>query len=109
MDEPEDNFFPALAEKELKEGTMKLIWVEGTPILFIKQFGKIFAIDNRCPHQGCSFSSGTLDAKMIVCPCHEWRFDLETGEYENEPLMKLKKYDWKIESGKIYVKLDEDM
>jgi nitrite reductase/ring-hydroxylating ferredoxin subunit len=106
MDEMED-FFPALEEKELKEGTMKLVSVEGTPILLIKQFGQIFAIDNRCPHQGCGFSGGNLDGAVIICPCHEWRFDLRTGEYQDDPAMRLKKYDLKIESGKIWIRLEE--
>ena len=106
--ETTDGFVPVLEEKELQEGKMKRLSVEGTPVLFIKQQGKIFVIDNRCPHQGCGFSGGTLDGLVIVCPCHDWRFNLETGEYEEEPLMKLKKFDWKVESGKIWVKLEED-
>jgi len=103
-----DEFVPVLEEKELKEGEMKLISVEGMPVLFIKQSGKIFVIDNRCPHMGCGFSGGTLDGLVIVCPCHDWRFDLETGEYEDAPSMKLISYKWKIKAGKIWVKLDED-
>ena len=106
MDETE-NFFPALEEKELKDGTMKLVSVEGTPILFIKQSGQIFAIDNRCPHQGCGFSGGTLDGLVIVCPCHEWRFDLTTGEYDKEPAITLTQYEWKIVDGKIWVRLED--
>lgn len=102
-----DGFVAVLDEKELQEGKMKRVSVEGTPVLFIKQQGKIFAIDNRCPHQGCAFSNGTLDGVMIVCPCHEWRFNLETGEYEDEPLVKLTKFEWKVESGKIWVKLED--
>jgi nitrite reductase/ring-hydroxylating ferredoxin subunit len=43
-----------------------------------------------------------------VCPCHDWRFNLETSEYEEEPGFKLTKYEWKIKSGKILVKLEED-
>lgn len=106
MKEMED-FFPALDEKELKEGTMKLVSVEGTPILFIKRFGEIFAIDNRCPHQGCGFSGGALDGGVIVCPCHDWRFDLKTGKYEEEPAFNLTKYEWKIKDGKIWIKLED--
>ncbi len=102
-----DDFVPLLEEKELQEGTMKLIRVEGLPILLIKQSGQIFAIDDRCPHMGCALSGGTLDDNVIICPCHDWRFNLKTGEYEDEPSMKLTFYEWKIESGKIWVKLDE--
>jgi len=102
-----ENFFPALDENELKEGTMKLVSVEGTPILLIKQNGKIFAIDNRCPHQSCGFSGGALDGEVVICPCHEWRFNLESGEYEEEPAFKLTKYEWIIKDEKIWVKLED--
>ena len=103
-----DDFVPVLEEKELQEGKMKLVSVDGLPVLLIKQSGKIFAIDNRCPHMGCRLSDGTLDGEIIVCPCHDWRFNLKTGEYDDEPSIKLKTYEWKIESGKIWVKLDEE-
>jgi nitrite reductase/ring-hydroxylating ferredoxin subunit len=103
----EEDFVPVLDDNELPDGTMKLVKFEGLPLLLIKQQGKIFVIDNRCPHQGCGFSGGTLDGMCIICPCHDWCFNLETGEYIVEPLIKLKKFDWKIEAGKIWVKLDE--
>ena len=103
-----NGFVLVIEEKELQEGKMKRLSVNGTPVLLIKQQGKIFAIDNRCPHQACSLSNGTLEGLVIICPCHDWRFNLETGEYEDDPLLKLNMFDWKIESGKIWVKLEED-
>ena len=103
-----DDFVPVLEEKYLEEGAMKLVSVEGSPVLLIKQSGQIFAIDNRCPHMGCCFSGGTLDGFLIVCPCHDWRFDLKTGEYQDEPSIKLTKYDLKIKSGKIWIRLEEE-
>jgi 3-phenylpropionate/trans-cinnamate dioxygenase ferredoxin subunit len=101
-------FVPVLDEKELVEGKMKLVSVEGTPILFIKKLGEIFVMNNRCPHMACGLSGGTLDGLVIVCPCHDWRFDLITGEYEEGPGFKLTKYDLKIKSGKIWIKIEED-
>ncbi len=100
-------FVPVLDEKELAEGKMKLAHVRGTPVLLIKQQGRIFAIDNRCPHQSCALSGGALDGLVMICPCHDWRFNLETGEYEEEPSFVLVKYEWKVEAGKIWVKLPE--
>ncbi|MCW4005226.1 MAG: Rieske (2Fe-2S) protein [Candidatus Bathyarchaeota archaeon] len=104
----DDMFFPALDESELTEGSMKLVRVDGEPVLLIRTKGKIYAIDNRCPHMSCGFSGGALDGDVIICPCHDWRFNLETSEYEEDPDMKLLKYEWKIKAGKIYVKLDEE-
>jgi len=103
-----DNFIPVLEEKELQEGTMKLMKVEGLPVLLIKQLGQIYAIDNRCPHMACGFSGGSLDGSVIICPCHDWRFNLKTGEYEDDTSMTLKNYEWKIKSGKIWVKVEDE-
>jgi 3-phenylpropionate/trans-cinnamate dioxygenase ferredoxin subunit len=57
---------------------------------------------------GCKFSGGSIDGDFVVCPCHEWRFNLETGEYENDPEYVLATYQFKINDGKIWVKLEED-
>ena len=107
MSEEIEGYYFAIEEKEVQEGAMKKVTVEGTPIVFIKLKGRIFAINNRCPHMACELSGGSLDGDMVVCPCHDWRFNLETGEYEENPWFKLTKYEYKIKSGKILVKLDE--
>ena len=57
---------------------------------------------------GCAFSGGTLEGFLIVCPCHDWRFDLKTGEYQDEPSIKLTRYEWKIEAEKIWIKIEEE-
>lgn len=106
MTKDTEEYFPAMEEKDLKEGTMKQRSIEGVPILIIKQQGKIFVIDDRCPHMGCRLSSGKLEGIEVVCPCHEWRFNLNTGEYQDEPAIKVIQYQWKIQLGKILVKID---
>ncbi len=107
MAENLEGFYPGIEDKDLKDGTMKMLSIEGTPILFIRQKGKIFVFDNRCPHQNCGLSGGKLDGLCLFCPCHDWCFDLETGEYKEEPFYKLKTFEWKIHEGKIWVKLDD--
>lgn len=103
----QDEFVPVLDENALEEGSMKLVNVEGIPVLLAKVSGKIFAVDNRCPHQSCSLSNGSLEGNVVICPCHGWRFDLTTGEYEEAEEITLTKYEWKTESGKIWVKVQE--
>jgi nitrite reductase/ring-hydroxylating ferredoxin subunit len=103
----ETDFYFALKEDELLEDTMKLVSVEGTPVLLIRQSGKIYVIDNRCPHLGCGFNGGTLEGKTIICPCHDWRFNLETGEYEDGKWLKLHSFEWKLKNGEILVKIYE--
>ena len=103
-----NSFIAVLEEKELQEGAMKLVRIQGLPILLIKQEGQIYVIDNRCPHMGCGFSGGALDCNVIICPFHDWRFNLKTGEYEADPEFKITSFEWKIENGKIWVKTEEE-
>jgi nitrite reductase/ring-hydroxylating ferredoxin subunit len=102
------DYVPLVDEKALEEGKMKLVNYEGTPVLFIKQNGKLYVIDDRCPHMGCRFSGGELDDCTVVCPCHDWRFNLKTGNYEKSATYKLVMYPFKVEGGKVWVKIEEE-
>lgn len=105
----DEGYSPVLDSKELEEGKMKAVRIEGKPVLFIKQKGKIYVIDDRCPHMGCKFSGGSIDGDIVVCPCHEWRFNLITGEYEEDANYMLTTYPFKVLDGKIWVKFEEDL
>ncbi len=104
----DDNFVFALDEAALEEGKMKPLRLNGIPVLLIKQNGKVYVIDDRCPHMGCKFSGGSLDGDVVICPCHDWRFNLVTGEYEEESDYKLVTYPFRVKDGKIWVKVEED-
>lgn len=41
--------------------------------------GEIYAIDNICPHQGASLGLGEIKGEEIICPLHQWRFNVKTG------------------------------
>jgi nitrite reductase/ring-hydroxylating ferredoxin subunit len=40
--------------------------------------GQFRAFSTRCPHQGCAVTS--VQAGFIVCPCHNSRFAVATGD-----------------------------
>ena len=43
--------------------------------------GELFAVSRRCRHQLADLSEGSLDADgCLVCPWHQSRFDVRTGE-----------------------------
>jgi len=47
--------------------------------------GRIFAVDNRCPHKGGPLADGIVSGTTIVCPLHAWKMSLETGEGVSGP------------------------
>lgn len=50
-------------------------------ILLIADGDRLFAVNNRCPHEGYPLSEGTLGpACTLTCNWHNWKFDLASGE-----------------------------
>ena len=40
---------------------------------------EVFAVLNRCPHQGGPLSEGLVYGRTVACPLHNWCMDLATG------------------------------
>ncbi|NYG56557.1 Rieske 2Fe-2S domain-containing protein [Nocardioides perillae] len=48
--------------------------------------GELFAVSRRCRHQLADLSEGHVDADgCLVCPWHQSRYDVETGEMVQGP------------------------
>jgi nitrite reductase (NADH) small subunit len=43
------------------------------------------ALDNVCPHRGGPLAEGFIEHGKIVCPWHQWEFDLATGQATHSP------------------------
>ncbi|MBV8095290.1 MAG: Rieske (2Fe-2S) protein [Acetobacteraceae bacterium] len=49
------------------------------PILVVYDRGRVFALDNRCPHMGFPLERGSVEDGILTCHWHHARFDLESG------------------------------
>ena len=70
----------------------------------------IFAIDAMCPHAGANLAKGVVCSGAVSCPVHHWRFRLSDGVYldANEPRFNARTYAVRVESGVVWVELDEE-
>jgi nitrite reductase/ring-hydroxylating ferredoxin subunit len=60
--------------------------VDGDELVLASLDGAWFAVEDRCSHAGCPFSSeASLEGTTIVCNCHGSEFDLATGEVRRGP------------------------
>jgi nitrite reductase/ring-hydroxylating ferredoxin subunit len=64
---------------------------------------RVFAVDNRCPHEGYPLAEGKVDgACVLTCNWHNWKFRLEDGEC----LLggdHVRSYAAKVEDGHVWV------
>lgn len=64
---------------EITDGDMKVVEVGGEEIALCRVGGKVYAISNRCTHDGGSLGQGETMGYLIECPRHGSRFDVRTG------------------------------
>jgi nitrite reductase/ring-hydroxylating ferredoxin subunit len=79
MDVPNQEFALAGSLDELKQKGRLVMHGHHRPILVIYDRGRVFALDNRCPHMGFPLDRGSVDDGILTCHWHHARFDLASG------------------------------
>jgi nitrite reductase/ring-hydroxylating ferredoxin subunit len=79
MDAPNREFALAGTLEELKAKGRLVVHGSHRPILVVYDRGRVFALDNRCPHMGFPLDRGSVEAGILTCHWHHARFDLESG------------------------------
>ena len=79
MNSPITSFVRAGSLEELKAKGRLLVRGAHRPILVIHDRGRVFALDNRCPHMGFPLDRGSVEDGILTCHWHHARFDLASG------------------------------
>jgi 3-phenylpropionate/trans-cinnamate dioxygenase ferredoxin subunit len=102
---------------EVPPGECLIITVAGRSVGIFNVEGRLFAIRNRCPHQGAELCRGAVvgavessspgdfavntQKPLVRCPWHGWEFDLETGQSWFDPQRtRIRSYAVGVVSGK---------
>jgi len=79
--------------------------VENIAIALFYVDGKVFALADICVHKGSHLSQGLVFKGRVVCPGHQWAFDLTTGWADQwakcQPVFPVR-----VEGDVVYVKLE---
>lgn len=102
---------------ELPPGTRKIVEVAGRQVGVFNVGGELFALRNRCPHQGGPLCEGRLAGRVEVeapgleihysrageilrCPWHSWEYDIRTGQSWFDPgQVRVRAYEVAVEPG----------
>ena len=79
MDAPSREFVLAGSLEELKAKGRLVLHGSHRPILVLYDRGRVFALDNRCPHMGFPLERGSVEDGILTCHWHHARFELESG------------------------------
>ena len=106
--------------KDLPPGSRMVVMLTGRPIAIFNIGGELFALLNRCPHQGGPLCDGQLTGlveapepglyrysragEILRCPWHGWEFDVRTGKSWCDPSrIRTKVYGVAVEQGRSLV------
>ena len=78
-DLPTTSFVRVGRLEELKARGRLVVRGPHRPILVVYDHGRIFALDNRCPHMGFPLERGSVEDGILTCHWHHARFDLASG------------------------------
>jgi ferredoxin-nitrite reductase len=81
---------PSLAD--FPEGKGRLVKLNGLELAVFKRSGRLFALQNTCPHEGASLAEGDVDGDFVICPGHSFRFNFRTGACSNAPDLRARTY-----------------
>jgi nitrite reductase/ring-hydroxylating ferredoxin subunit len=79
MGMPTSDFVRACSLAELKARGRLVLHGRHSPVLVVYDSGRVFALDNRCPHMGFPLDRGSVEDGILTCHWHHARFDLASG------------------------------
>jgi len=86
----------------LKRKKKIVVTVSDKEIVVLYADGQVYALNNICVHKQRRLSRGLVFQGKIICPGHQWAFDLDTGwvdEWQQcQPTHKVK-----VEDGVVFI------
>ena len=98
-------FVSVASVADIPPGKSKVVVVNNRRVALFNLGGTFHAIDDTCRHAGRSLGEGGNfeDDGFVTCAGHGWRYDVRTGATEHNPDVGVRRYDVRVENGRIVV------
>jgi len=90
---------------DIKQGSGIVAEVNGKSLAVFNVGGTFHVIDNDCTHRGGPLGEGELDGEVVMCPWHNWTFNVATGRGVSNPAACVKSYPVTVDGADIKVEL----
>ena len=78
--------------------------IDGLAVLVVRCGSELYAVEDRCTHDGEPLDGAEIESCQIICPRHGAHFCARTGEALTPPAYEpLRTYKVKVEDGRILV------
>jgi nitrite reductase/ring-hydroxylating ferredoxin subunit len=100
-----DSFVRAARLEDVRTAGRISVRVDGRSLALFFHNGRVYAVDNRCPHMGFPLHRGTVRDGILTCHWHHARFDLESGGTFDQFADEARVFPVEIRDGEVWVDL----
>jgi nitrite reductase/ring-hydroxylating ferredoxin subunit len=88
--------------KELTRRKKMLVSVQGEDIALFLVGDDVYALHDTCIHKQRSLTKGTVMRGRVICPGHQWAFDIATGWVDDQEECQ-PTYEVRVDGETVYV------
>ena len=92
----------ALAEIPAR-GARRVETGHGSIAVFRTRDDRVFALDDRCPHQGGPLSQGLVHGDCVTCPLHDTVVSLSSGRVVHGPAGRVRVHAARVIDARVYL------
>lgn len=101
----EQEYEAVCAVDDVGEHIPRKVEVNGRGVLICRNDDdQLYAVDEICPHKNQSMERAPIINGEIICPHHQYRFDLRTGRC-NRRCAPVQTYDLEVRDNQVWVKI----
>lgn len=100
-----EGFERACRADEVPEMMPKKVDLEGRSVLVCRGADGFYALDEICPHKQKSMAMGLVFEGKLVCPWHQYGFDLETGRCDQRKCAPAHTFEVRVVDEVVFVRV----
>ena len=98
-----DGFIAVVHDDGIEVGRGRTVVVHGEAVAIFHSGSGWFAIDDACTHEDAPLGEGALDGEEVICPYHDWRYNIRTGACETDPSRPVGCFATRVADGFVWV------
>jgi len=101
MTAPAGQWHDVMAAAALKAGDVQRVDCDGRSLFVYRNTKDIRVYDSRCPHESTDIPHLALEGTTLICPKHQWQFDIKNGNCISKGNSPLRQWDSKVVKGRL--------
>jgi 3-phenylpropionate/trans-cinnamate dioxygenase ferredoxin component len=99
---------PLVPLTAIPNGGGRRVLKNGLDLAVFRVDNAVYAIQDSCPHQGASLSSGIVRGKTVACRAHGLRFNLDCDQQGGPPTLPIQRFTVQVVDGIVMLECDTD-